>query len=171
MKNKQIRIAKLISHFGFCSRKDAEKLILNGDVQINNKVFKEFYICRDLIDTIKVKNKPLTKKETKVWILNKPVGYVCSNNEQFGQKSLFRLVPSHFPRVGRLDLNTDGLIILTNNPSLSSFLEDPVNKIERQYIVKVSGVIPNDLDEKITNPLIINGIIYSRSIRNHRLFI
>ena len=163
MKNKQIRIAKLISHFGFCSRRDAEKLILNGDVKINNKVFKEFYICRDLINTIKVKNKALTKKKTKVWILNKPVGYVCSNNEQFGQKSLFRLIPSHFPRVvsvGRLDINTDGLIILTNNPSLSSFLEDPVNKIERQYIVKVSGAVPNDLDKKVTNPLIINGIIY-----------
>ena len=65
LKNKQIRIAKLISHFGFCSRRNTEKLILNGDVKINNKVFKEFYICRDLINTIKVKNKALTKRKQK----------------------------------------------------------------------------------------------------------
>ena len=65
MKNKQIRISKLISHYGYCSRKEAEKLISNGDVKINNHVFKKFFIYQDLIKSIKVKDKLLSKKKNK----------------------------------------------------------------------------------------------------------
>ena len=164
MTNKLIRLSKLISHAGICSRKNAEFLIKNGDVKINDNVFKEFFIEKSLIKSIKVKDKPLTNVKTRVWILNKPVGYVSSNKEQFSQKSLFRLVPKDFPRVvsvGRLDIKSEGLLLLTTNPKLSSYLEDPSNKIERRYIVKVSGKIPENLDKLVEGQFLVDGILYN----------
>ena len=157
-------MSKLISHAGICSRKNAEFLIKNGDVKINDNVFKEFFIEKSLIKSIKVKDKPLTKIKTRVWILNKPVGYVSSNKEQFSQKSLFRLVPKDLPRVvsvGRLDIKSEGLLLLTTNPKLSSYLEDPSNKIERRYIVKVSGKIPQNLDKLVEGQFLVDGILYN----------
>ena len=164
MPNKLIRLSKLISHAGICSRKNAEFLIKNGDVKINDNVFKEFFIEKSLIKSIKVKDKPLTNIKTRVWILNKPVGYVSSNKEQFSQKSLFRLVPKDLPRVvsvGRLDIKSEGLLLLTTNPKLSSYLEDPSNKIERRYIVKVSGKIPENLDKLVEGQFLVDGILYN----------
>ena len=164
MTNKLIRLSKLISHAGICSRKNAEFLIKNGDVKINDNVFKEFFIEKSLIKSIKVKEKPLTNIKTRVWILNKPVGYVSSNKEQFSQKSLFRLVPKDLPRVvsvGRLDIKSEGLLLLTTNPKLSSYLEDPSNKIERRYIVKVSGKIPENLDKLVEGQFLVDGILYN----------
>lgn len=164
MTNKLIRLSKLISHAGICSRKNAEFLIKNGDVKINDNVFKEFFIDKSLIKSIKVKDKPLTNIKTRVWILNKPVGYVSSNKEQFSQKSLFRLVPKDLPRVvsvGRLDIKSEGLLLLTTNPKLSSYLEDPSNKIERRYIVKVSGKIPENLDKLVEGQFLVDGILYN----------
>ena len=163
MTNKLIRLSKLISHAGICSRKNAEFLIKNGDVKINDNVFKDFFIEKSLIKSIKVKDKPLTNVKTRVWILNKPVGYVSSNKEQFSQKSLFRLVPKDLPRVvsvGRLDIKSEGLLLLTTNPRLSSYLEDPSNKIERRYIVKVSGKIPKNLDKLVKGQFLVDGILY-----------
>ena len=164
MTNKLIRLSKLISHAGICSRKNAEFLIKNGDVKINDNVFKEFFIEKSLIKSIKVKDKPLTNIKTRVWILNKPVGYVSSNKEQFSQKSLFRLVPKDLPRVvsvGRLDIKSEGLLLLTTNPKLSSYLEDPSNKIERRYVVKVSGKIPKNLDKLVKGQFLVDGILYN----------
>ena len=157
-------MSKLISHAGICSRKNAEFLIKNGDVKINDNVYKEFFIEKSLIKSIKVKDKPLTNIKTRVWILNKPVGYVSSNKEQFSQKSLFRLVPKDLPRVvsvGRLDIKSEGLLLLTTNPKLSSYLEDPSNKIERRYIVKVSGKIPKNLDKLVKGQFLVDGILYN----------
>lgn len=157
-------MSKLISHAGICSRKNAEFLIKNGDVKINDNVFKEFFIEKSLIKSIKVKDKPLTNIKTRVWILNKPVGYVSSNKEQFSQKSLFRLVPKDLPRVvsvGRLDIKSEGLLLLTTNPKLSSYLEDPSNKIERRYIVKVSGKVPENLDKLVEGQFLVDGILYN----------
>ena len=164
MKNKLIRLSKLISHAGICSRKNAEVLIKNGEVKINDKIFKEFFIEKSFIKSIKVKDKPLSKIKTRVWIFNKPVGYVSSNKEQFSQKSLFRLIPKNLPRVisvGRLDVQSEGLLLLTTNPKLSSYLEDPKNKIERRYIVKVSGEIPKNLDKLIKGEFLVDGILYN----------
>ena len=164
MTNKLIRLSKLISHAGICSRKNAEFLIKNGDVKINDNVYKEFFIEKSLIKSIKVKDKLLTNIQTRVWILNKPIGYVSSNKEQFSQKSLFRLIPKDLPRVvsvGRLDIKSEGLLLLTTNPKLSAYLEDPSNKIERRYIVKVSGKIPKNLDKLVKGQFLVDGILYN----------
>ena len=148
MKNQKIRISKILSHAGICSRREAESLVKEGKIELNGEIFEEFTIEKDKIKKIRVLGKELKKPKTRVWLLNKPVGYVCSNKEQENQQSLFRLLSTKkFPRVvtvGRLDINSEGLIILTNNPSLSSFLEKPSNKVERIYLVDVKGNLPNN---------------------------
>ena len=163
MKSQKIRIAKILSHAGICSRREAELMVKEGKVKLNGKIFKEFSIEKDKIKKISVLGKELKKPKTRIWFLNKPIGYVCSNKEQENQKSLFRLLSKDFPRVvtvGRLDINSEGLIILTNNPSLSSFLERPSNKVERLYFVDVKGNLPNNFYNLIKKKIYIDGTNY-----------
>ena len=90
---------------------------------------------------------------------------MSSNKEQKSQKSLFRLIPDHIPRivsVGRLDIMSEGLMIMTNNPSISSFLENPKNKISRKYLVNVKGEITQNLIDKTKQRLLIDGQFYRR---------
>ena len=167
MKSQKIRISKILSHAGICSRREAEILVKEGKVELNGEIFEEFSIEKDKIKKIRVLGKELKKLKTRVWVLNKPVGYVCSNKEQKNQKSLFRLLSTQdFPRVvtvGRLDINSEGLIILTNNPSLSSFLERPSNKVVRIYLVDVKGSLPSNFYNLIKKNINIEGIIYEIS--------
>ena len=164
MKSQKIRISKILSHAGICSRREAESLVKEGKIELNGEIFEEFTIEKDKIKKIRVLGKELKKQKTRVWVLNKPVGYVCSNKEQYNQKSLFRLLSTKdFPRVvtvGRLDINSEGLIILTNNPSLSNFLEKPSNKVERIYLVDVKGSLPQNFYNLIKKKINIEGIIY-----------
>ena len=163
MKSQKIRISKILSHAGVCSRRQAEILVKEGKVELNGEIFEEFSIEKDKIKKIRVLGKELKEPKTRVWVLNKPVGYVCSNKEQENQKSLFRLLSKDFPRVvtvGRLDINSEGLMVLTNNPTLSSFLERPSNKVERIYFVDVKGNLPNNFYNLIKKKININGIIY-----------
>ncbi|MAI28801.1 MAG: pseudouridine synthase [Rickettsiales bacterium] len=163
MKSQKVRIAKILSHAGICSRREAEILVKEGKVELNGEIFKEFSIEKYKIKKICVLGKELKKPKTRIWFLNKPVGYVCSNKEQENQKSLFRLLSKDFPRVvsvGRLDINSEGLIILTNNPSISSFLERPSNKVERIYIVDVKGNLPNNFFNIIKKKINVENIIY-----------
>ena len=151
MKDKIIRLSKIISHAGICSRREAEQLIDKGKVEINGKIYNEYTIRNDIIKTIVVSGEVLKKNVNRLWIFNKPVGYVSSNKEQKNQKSLFRLFPSYIPRVvtvGRLDIMSEGLMIITNNPSISSFLETPKNNIKRKYLVNVNGEITKNIIEK-----------------------
>jgi len=165
LKKDLIRIAKILSHSGICSRKSGEELIMNGLIKVNGKIFKEFLIEKKEIKRIEVKNKLITKQKTRVWCFYKPKGFVCSNKEQFKQKSFFKLLPKNLPRVisvGRLDIMSEGLLILTNSPSLSTYLEKPINRVKRIYFVKVTGKIPQDLQRKVASGITIDGIIYDK---------
>ena len=161
MKN-LVRLSKIISHAGICSRRDAEKLIKKGEVKVNGEIMKEFIISQDKIKEISVKNVKLKKKKTKIWCFYKPKGFVCSNVEQYNQKSFFKLLPKNFERVvsvGRLDIPSEGLLLLTNNPTLSTFLENPKNKITRKYQVEFLGLIPDEFNN-IKKGIEIEGIFY-----------
>lgn len=163
MKDKNVRIAKVISNYGFSSRKDAEELIKNGKVKINGKVSRNFVYKTKNLKEIKVNDKPLVKSEPKVWILHKPTGYICSNARQNNRKIIFDLLPKEIPRVvsiGRLDINSEGLLLMTNNPELSNYFENPKNNIPRKYLVKVFGEITSDLFGRTRRPIKINGVKY-----------
>ena len=165
MKNKIVRLSKIISHAGICSRREAEQLISSGKVKINGQIYKEYSINNSDIQTISVSEKELTKEKSRVWIFNKPVGYVSSNKEQNTQKSLFRLFPKHIPRVvtvGRLDIMSEGLMIVTNNPSISAYFENPKNQIKRKYFVNVKGEIKQELIYKTKKKLLIDNQFYRK---------
>ncbi len=163
MKNKVIRISKIISHAGICSRREAENLIKDGEVMINGQIFRDYVLDKDKIKSICVNKKKIKKQKSRIWIFYKPVGFVSSNKEQFCQKSLFRLIPPDLPRVvsvGRLDIKSEGLMILTNNPTISNYLEKPVNKIERIYLVEAIGKISERFLKKTNGIIKIKGVIY-----------
>ena len=163
MAEKPIRLVKLISHAGFCSRREAEKLIDNGEVFFDNKPYKNFIIDPKLIERISVKGESLRKQTTRVWCFNKTIGLVCSNISQYNKKTIFDVIPKNLPRVvsvGRLDINSEGLLLLTNNPSLSTFLEHPKNKVERKYHVKTKGKFSEDGLKLLTKGIRVQGIQY-----------
>ena len=121
LKSKVIRVSKLISHAGICSRREAENLIKKGEVTVNGQISKDYVLDIDKIQSLCVSKKKIKKQKSRIWIFYKPVGFVSSNKEQFNQKSLFRLLPQELPRVvsvGRLDIKSEGLMILTNNPTI-----------------------------------------------------
>ncbi|MAH78507.1 MAG: pseudouridine synthase [Rickettsiales bacterium] len=163
LNHKVVRLVKLISHSGLCSRREAEKLINSGKVFLNGKPFKEYIIKPKLINKISVEGKKLKIQKTRVWIFHKTIGLLCSNVNQYNKKTVFDALPSNFPRVvsvGRLDLNSEGLLILTTNPSLSSFLENPKNMINRKYIIKVFGIFNDEKKKKLEKGMTIDGINY-----------
>lgn len=163
MAEKPIRLVKLISHAGFCSRREAEKLIDNGEVFFDGKPYKNFIIDPKLIDRVTVKGERLRKQNTRVWCFNKRTGLVCSNTSQYKKKTIFDVFPKDLPRVvsvGRLDINSEGLLLLTNNPSLSTFLEHPKNKVERKYNVKTKGKLSEDGLKLLTKGIQVQGIRY-----------
>ena len=166
MRKKVIRISKLISHYGFCSRREAEKLINSGKVKINGKVISDYTIDDDHIENIEIENKKLIKPlSTRVWIMNKPPGYICSNRRQGSKKIIFDIIPQNIQRVvlvGRLDMYSEGLILLTSNPGLSSYLENPKNKISRKYIVEINELISEEMIKKVSSGIFIKDAYYNK---------
>ena len=140
-------------------------MIINGKVKINGKIYKKYSINNNEIKKISILGKELKKEKDRIWIFNKPLGYVSSNKEQKKQKSLFRLFPNYIPRVvtvGRLDIMSEGLMVVTNNPSIATFLENPKNKIKRKYLVNVKGEISDYLITKTKKRLLIDGQMYRK---------
>lgn len=167
--NAKIRLVKIISHLGFCSRRKAEILIKEGKVKLDGKPYTDHLIKEDNIPRITVENKKIFFQKIRLWCFHKSVGLVCSNNKQFNNTTIFEILPKNLPRmlsVGRLDMNSEGLLLLTNNPTLSSFLEHPKNKIKRKYLVKIIGEFRFHDKEKYEKSLNIEGVHYaSRKIK------
>ena len=162
---KTLRIAKYIARSGYCSRRKAEHLISLKKVQVNGEVIKSpiFFISEN--DDIFVNNtKIFLHNKTRLWLYNKPKGVICTNCDPEGRKTIFEDIPADLPRVilvGRLDYNTEGLLLLTNNGALSRKLELPSSKIIRKYLCKVYGKLNFDfMKEKLENEIIINNIKY-----------
>lgn len=156
------RIAKVIARSGYCSRREAERLIEEGAVKVNGKIIDS--PAMNITDeSIKIYNKLINPKlPTKMWLFHKPKGYIVTNKDPQGRKTIFSLLPKNMPRVitiGRLDMDTEGLLLLTNNGELARYIELPTTGWSRQYRVKVHGDItriPNEELKEIT----IDGIKY-----------
>lgn len=161
------RIAKVIANSGYCSRRDAEKLILEGRVKVNGKTI-DTPVVLITDQSIKIDNKLLQRREkTKLWIFNKPKGYIVTNSDPKGRKNIYSLLPKNMPRVisiGRLDMDTEGLLLLTNNGDLSRYMEHPTTAWTRQYLAKVHGnigMLLSNIDKVGKNGLVVNGIKYA----------
>ena len=155
------RIAKHLSILGVASKREAEKLITENKVKINGILCNDLSTLIGYDDKINVNGKDIINKpiKTSIYIMNKPKGCITSNNDPQGRKTIFEFIPSKFGRlitIGRLDFNTDGLILLTNNGELARLMEMPASQIKRVYFVKVIGDIKEDLFDKLKN--LKNGI-------------
>lgn len=165
MAEKGERIAKVIARCGYCSRREAEKLIIDGDVKINGVVVTN--PATNITDeSIKIKNKLLDRNiDTKLWIFHKPKGYIVTNNDPQKRKTIYEILPKSLPRVisvGRLDMDTEGLLLLTNNGELARYIELPSTGWSRQYRVKVHGSLDRiNFDTLAKKGVVIDGIKYA----------
>jgi len=151
------RLQKLIANAGYGSRRWAERLIEQGRVSLNNHDVKlgDKAVLDDKvrIDGKLIDLKRYAETETKVLILNKQAGFICSNKDTEGRKSVFDLLPenSRWIMVGRLDLNSSGLLLFTNNGELANKLMHPSAQIDREYAVRVLGKVKEEHIKKLTN--------------------
>lgn len=159
------RIAKAIADAGVCSRREAEKLLSQGRVLLNGNVQTSPAINVTKADTISVDGRPLkwVAKPLRVFAYNKPAGVLCTNTDPQNRRTVFDTLPKKLPRlvlVGRLDLNSEGLLLLTNKGDFAGELMHPKHGLERVYKVRFHGdLTPNQL-EKMAQPLTIDGVRY-----------
>ena len=151
------RLQKLIANAGYGSRRWAERLIEQGRVSLNNHDVKlgDKALLNDKvrIDGKLIDLKRYAETETKVLILNKQAGFICSNKDDKGRQSVFDLLPENtrWIMVGRLDLNTSGLLLFTNNGELANKLMHPSAQIDREYAVRVLGKVKEEHIKKLIN--------------------
>jgi 23S rRNA pseudouridine2605 synthase len=158
------RIAKIIASAGICSRRDAEKLIAEGRVMLDGETVKTPAIRVTASQVISVDGKPLDEPEsTRLWRYYKPVGLVTTHKDPEGRPTVFKNLPATLPRVlsvGRLDVNSEGLLLLTNDGAMARRLELPAAGWNRKYRVRLFGkVSQNDL-EKLAEGTTIDGVKY-----------
>ena len=136
----QVRLNKYISNSGICSRRAADNLILEGRVKVNNSIVKELGIKVNADDKIQVDNETIVFEKKAYLLVNKPRNVICTKSDEKGRKSIMDLLPERFQHlypVGRLDRNTTGIILMTNDGTLTQNLLHPSKKINKVYKVKV----------------------------------
>ncbi|HUU67807.1 MAG TPA: pseudouridine synthase [Methyloceanibacter sp.] len=159
-----MRIAKAMAHAGLCSRRDAEKWIEAGRVAVNGTVLKTPAHVVGPADTITVDGQPLPQAEpARLWRYNKPKGLVTSHKDPLGRKTVFEALPAKLPRVvsiGRLDINTEGLLLLTTDGALARHLELPSTGWMRRYRVRVHGRVTQEALDRLQKGITIDGVNY-----------
>ena len=158
------RIAKVIARAGICSRREAEKLIAEGRVSVDGRVLSSPALNVTGAEKIVVDGNPLPQQEpTKLWRYYKEAGLVTTARDPEGRPTVFERLPADMPRVvsvGRLDVNTEGLLLLTNDGELARLLELPSTGWTRRYRARAHGrVTQADLD-KLQNGVTVEGVRY-----------
>lgn len=162
---KMMRLNKYIASAGICSRRKADELIANGNVKVNGAVVKEMgYIVYEE-DSVVVNGKPIEAVGRKVYVaVNKPLGYITSMDDDKDRLTVADLVsdiPERVFPVGRLDYNTTGLLIMTNDGDLTYTLTHPKHEVWKTYVATVAGVISNQRLAKLRKGVDIGGFITS----------
>lgn len=158
------RIAKAMARAGIASRREVERLIGLGKVAVNGRILDTpaTLVTRD--DKITVDGKPIAAVQaTRVWRYNKPVGLLTSHNDPHGRPTVFDNLPAGLPRVisvGRLDINTEGLLLLTNDGELSRALELPETALVRQYRARARGRVKQEDLDKLKDGVTVDGVTY-----------
>jgi 23S rRNA pseudouridine2605 synthase len=159
-----MRIAKAIAHAGLCSRRDAEAWIAAGRVAVNGKVLTTPAHVVSPKDRITVDGKPLPEtQETRLWRYHKRRGLVTSHKDPQGRKTVFEVLPPELPRVvsvGRLDINTEGLLLLTTDGALARHLELPSTGWLRRYRVRAHGRVTQEALDRLRQGVTLDGIQY-----------
>jgi len=158
------RIAKVMARAGVCSRRDAEKLIAEGRVALNGQPVTSPALNVDADALITLDGKPIpSAAPTRLWRYHKPAGLVTSHRDPEGRPTVFQRLPPNMPRaisVGRLDINSEGLLLLTNDGALARQLEMPSQGWIRRYRVRMFGT-PTQADlDKLAKGMTIDGVRY-----------
>ena len=170
------RIAKVIARSGLCSRRDAERWIESGRVQVNGETLTTPAHTVTEQDQILVDGNPLSKpQQTRLWAFHKPRGVITTHYDPEGRPTLFEILPPNLPdhiiSVGRLDLMSEGLILLTNDGEFARKLEHPSSNVQRTYRVRVYGDLGEQDYGRLRNGISFDGIDYgpvSVEIKTHK---
>jgi 23S rRNA pseudouridine2605 synthase len=166
-----MRLQKYMAKCGVASRRKCEELIQLGVVKVNGQIIRELgYKVNPEIDIVEVKDKRIKLEEEKIYIiLNKPEGYVTTVKDQFNRPTVLDLVDNKGFRiypVGRLDYNTSGLLLLTNDGDLAHRLTHPRHEITKTYIAKLKGIPSEEELETFRNGIEIDGYITAKAYIN-----
>lgn len=171
------RLQKAIAESGLCSRRKAEELIAAGKVTVNGKRIEQMGVkVNPLFDEIKVDGKRITVpriKRSVYLVLNKPAGYITSLSDPFGRAIVMDLLPKDYRRlipVGRLDYNTEGILLFTDDGELVHRLTHPSYGVRRIYLVRTKGIIEQEKLEKVARSgIFVEGVkLKDIDIRNIR---
>lgn len=156
------RLQKVIANSGYCSRRKAEELIVNGRVKVNGEVITELGVKVSSDVAISIDNKALKLEEDKVYfLLNKPRGVVSTSSDDKGRKTVVDLIDTDkriYP-VGRLDYDTTGLLLLTNDGSLANLLMHPTNGIPKKYVAKLNKFFEISDLKRLEKGIMIDGVM------------
>ncbi len=156
-----MRINKYLAASGVASRRECDKLIQEGKVKINGKQAQlGAEVGED--DQVSVNGTVVSVKKNEYYILNKPKGYICSVSDDKGRKTVMDLMPNGVGRiypVGRLDYDSEGLLILTTDGALAQHLTHPSNEVPKTYLVKIEGTITENALNPIRSGIEIDGYV------------
>jgi 23S rRNA pseudouridine2605 synthase len=158
------RVAKLLARAGLCSRRDAERWIAEGRVSLDGRVLASPAVTATEASDLRVDGKPIPQREpARLWRYHKPAGLVTTHRDEKGRPTVFDRLPPELPRVvsiGRLDLTSEGLLLLTNDGGLARALELPSRGWLRRYRVRVHGPVDTKKLSALEQGLTLNGISY-----------
>lgn len=158
------RIAKVLARAGVCSRREAERMIAEGRVKVGGKLLDTPAFLVDAGDDIRVDGQPIAAAErSRLWRYHKPRGLVTTHKDPQGRPTVFAALPPNMPRVvsvGRLDLNSEGLLLLTNDGALARRLELPATGWVRRYRVRVHGDVEPERLVALDRGVTIDGVRY-----------
>jgi 23S rRNA pseudouridine2605 synthase len=158
------RIAKVIARAGVCSRRGAEKMITEGRVTVNGQSISSPALNVPADALITVDGKPIREAQpTKLWRYHKPAGLVTTHRDPEGRPTVFSRLPSSMPRaisIGRLDINSEGLLLLTNDGELARKLELPSQGWLRRYRVRLFGSVTQEQLDRLAEGVTVDGIRY-----------
>lgn len=158
------RIAKVLARAGLCSRRDAERWVAEGRVAVDGKVLTSPAVNVTDANDVRVDGHPLPEPgRARLWRYHKPVGLVTTHRDEKGRATVFAALPKELPRlisIGRLDLNSEGLLLLTNDGALARRLELPATGWIRRYKVRVHGFVDEARLASLEKGVTIDGIAY-----------
>ena len=153
------RLQKVIANYGYCSRREAEKLIETNHVTVNGEIVNQLGTKVSEKAIIEIDGERINKEQKEYYLLYKPRGVVSTAKDDKNRKTVVDIVKTNariYP-VGRLDYDTTGVLLLTNDGELSNILTHPKNKVEKIYIAKVKGIFDVPSLKTLSNGVVIDG--------------